>query len=129
MAPFSDFQGLISQCPATFTAQGHFQLFLFHVYFCSGGFFIEAGSRDAEDNSDSLHFELNRGWTVCIYLKGTRQRTEFSSENSVRCHVPLIYYLGYRKEAFFLFFWSLRLCSHRNYIEKVLILPNKISKT
>jgi hypothetical protein len=29
-----------------------------------GGFFIEAGSNDAETDSDSLHFELNHGWTV-----------------------------------------------------------------
>ncbi len=34
-----------------------------------GGFFIEAGSNDAESDSDSLHFELNRGWTVSS--KGT----------------------------------------------------------
>ena len=27
-----------------------------------GGFFIEAGANDAESDSDSLHFELNRGW-------------------------------------------------------------------
>jgi len=31
---------------------------------CSGGFYIEAGSNDAESYSDSLHFELNRGWKV-----------------------------------------------------------------
>jgi hypothetical protein len=29
-----------------------------------GGFFLEAGSNDAEDFSDSLHFELNHGWKV-----------------------------------------------------------------
>ena len=28
-----------------------------------GGFFIEAGSHDAEKNSDSLHFEIRHGWT------------------------------------------------------------------
>ena len=28
------------------------------------GFFIEAGANNAETDSDSLHFELNRGWTV-----------------------------------------------------------------
>jgi hypothetical protein len=30
----------------------------------AGGFFIEAGSNDGEDYSDSLHFELNRSWQV-----------------------------------------------------------------
>ena len=29
-----------------------------------GGFFLEAGANDAESFSDSLHFELNRGWKV-----------------------------------------------------------------
>ena len=29
-----------------------------------GGFFLEAGSNDAEDSSDSLHFELNHCWKV-----------------------------------------------------------------
>jgi hypothetical protein len=28
-----------------------------------GGFFIEAGANDGESNSDSLHFELNHGWS------------------------------------------------------------------
>ena len=27
------------------------------------GFFIEAGSQDAEENSNSLHFEVTHGWT------------------------------------------------------------------
>ncbi len=34
------------------------------IIFLIGGFFLEAGSNDAESFSDSLHFELNRGWTV-----------------------------------------------------------------
>ena len=38
----------------------------------SGGFFLEAGSRDGETHSDSLHFELNHGWTVI--LTGTSKR-------------------------------------------------------
>ena len=28
-----------------------------------GGFFIEAGAFDGETISNTLHFELNRGWT------------------------------------------------------------------
>jgi hypothetical protein len=46
-------------------------MFFFSLYlspkYCKlfvGGFFIEAGSNDAEDYSDSLHFELNRSWEV-----------------------------------------------------------------
>ena len=27
------------------------------------GFFIEAGSQDAEENSNSPHFEVRHGWT------------------------------------------------------------------
>ncbi len=34
----------------------------------SGGFFVEAGAHDGELDSDSLHFELNRGWKVWMYL-------------------------------------------------------------
>jgi hypothetical protein len=37
------------------------------VIYSAGGFFIEAGSGDAEDHSDSIHFELNRGWKVELY--------------------------------------------------------------
>jgi hypothetical protein len=33
-------------------------------FFFLGGFFVEAGSYDAESRSDSLHFEINRGWKV-----------------------------------------------------------------
>jgi hypothetical protein len=43
----------------------HFLLKLLDfLFYCIGGFFLEAGSNDAESFSDSLHFELNRGWTV-----------------------------------------------------------------
>jgi hypothetical protein len=36
-----------------------------YVYFVFlGGFFVEAGSYDAESRSDSLHFEITRGWKV-----------------------------------------------------------------
>jgi hypothetical protein len=41
-----------------------------------GGFFIEAGSNDAETDSDSLHFELNRGWTV-----GNNKKTHLFNVN------------------------------------------------
>jgi hypothetical protein len=34
--------------------------------FCAGGFFVEAGAGDGEERSDSIHFELNRGWQVFI---------------------------------------------------------------
>ena len=47
---------------------GHFgqPLYLDMVIFkghVQGGFFIEAGASDFEEGSNSLHFELDRGWT------------------------------------------------------------------
>jgi hypothetical protein len=56
--------------------------FLKHSFSPSpGGFFLEAGSNDAEDFSDSLHFELNHGWkvgeTVDIMLITTAPGTVF----------------------------------------------------
>jgi hypothetical protein len=44
---------------------GPLQLIQYSLLFCFlGGFFVEAGSNDAESRSDSLHFELSRGWKV-----------------------------------------------------------------
>jgi hypothetical protein len=37
-----------------------------------GGFFLEAGAANGEKDSDSLHFELNRGWTV---RRGEKENT------------------------------------------------------
>jgi len=42
-------------------------VFVYHdVFIYIGGFFIEAGANNFESDSDSLHFELNHGWTVSI---------------------------------------------------------------
>jgi hypothetical protein len=39
-----------------------------YFFSTTGGFFIEAGANDAESGSDSLHFELNRGWKVFVAI-------------------------------------------------------------
>jgi hypothetical protein len=38
-----------------------------------GGFFLEAGAANGEIYSDSLHFELNMGWTVRSKKKFSRK--------------------------------------------------------
>ncbi|XP_023327101.1 uncharacterized protein LOC111700431 isoform X2 [Eurytemora carolleeae] len=59
-----------------------------------GGFFIEAGANNFESDSDSLHFELNHGWTGLLvephpsyYEKGMSKNRRVTSVNT--CLSPI----------------------------------------